>query len=111
MPQTAAQPNVQPDFQDLMPSSPDVVQPFGRSLSGGGVIASSDHKGPATDTVVSSELFHLRRRSFKQCGWPDWDRWRKERPSGTKAAPAKLGSRKDKPIAPPPGCSVKLRAA
>ena len=94
-----------------MPSRQDIAQPFGRSLSGGGVIAPSDHKGPAPTLSSVPEFFDLQRRSFKQSGWPAWDRWRKERPSGTKAGPAKLGSRKDKPIAPPPGCSVKIRAA
>ena len=111
MPQTAAQPNVQQDFQDLMQSRQDVVQPFDRALSGGGVIAPSDLNRPATIPSSVTELFDLQRRSFKQSWWPDCDRGLKERSSGTKAGPAKLGNRKDKPIEPPPGCSVKNRAA
>jgi len=94
-----------------MQSGEDVVQQFDRGLSGGGVIAPSDHKGPATTPSSVTELFDLQRRSFKQSWWPDWDCWLKERSSGTKAGPAKLGNRKYKPIEPPPGRSVKIRAA
>jgi poly(3-hydroxyalkanoate) synthetase len=93
-----------------MQSRQDVVQQFDRGLSGGGVIAPSDHKGPATTPSSVTELFDLQRRSFKQSWWPDCDRGLKERSSGTKAGPAKLGSKKDKPIEPPPGCYVKSRA-
>ena len=94
-----------------MQSRQDVVQQFDRGLSGGGVIAPSDHKGPATTPSSVTELFDLQRRSFKQSWWPDWDCWLKERSSRMKAGPAKLGNRKDKPIEPPPGCYVKSRAA
>jgi polyhydroxyalkanoate synthase len=75
------------------------------------VIAPSDLKWPATTPSSVPELFDFQRRYFKQSWWPDWDRWLKERSSGTKAGPAKLGNRKYKPIEPPPGRSVKIRAA
>jgi polyhydroxyalkanoate synthase subunit PhaC len=42
--------------------------------------------------------------------WPDWDRWLKERSTGTKAAPAKLGNKTFAPIEPAPGRYVKVRA-
>jgi polyhydroxyalkanoate synthase subunit PhaC len=42
--------------------------------------------------------------------WPDWDRWLKERSTGTKAAPAKLGNKTYAPIEPAPGRYVKVRA-
>jgi polyhydroxyalkanoate synthase subunit PhaC len=42
--------------------------------------------------------------------WPDWDRWLKERSTGTKVAPAKLGNKTYAPIEPAPGRYVKVRA-
>jgi poly(3-hydroxyalkanoate) synthetase len=71
------------------------------------VIAPSDLKWPATTPSSVPELFDFQRRYFKQSWWPDWDRWLKERSSGTKAGPAKLGNRKYKPIEPPPGRSLR----
>jgi len=94
-----------------MKSRQDVVQQFDHTLSGGGVIAPSDLKWPATIPSSVTELFGLQRRSLKQSWWPDCDRGLKERSSGTKAGPAKLGNRKDEPIEPQPGCAVKSRAA
>jgi polyhydroxyalkanoate synthase len=41
--------------------------------------------------------------------WPDWDRWLKERSTGTTAAPAKLGNKPHQPIEPAPGRYVKVR--
>jgi polyhydroxyalkanoate synthase len=43
--------------------------------------------------------------------WPDWDRWLKERSTGTTAAPTKLGNKTYQPIEPAPGRSVKIRTA
>jgi acetyl-CoA C-acetyltransferase len=40
--------------------------------------------------------------------WPDWNRWLKERSTGIKAAPAKLGNRTYQPIEPAPGRYVRL---
>ena len=43
--------------------------------------------------------------------WPDWNRWLKERSTGIKAAPAKLGNRTYQPIEPAPGRYIKTRSA
>ena len=94
-----------------MQSGEDVVQQFDRALSGGGVIAPSDLKWPATTPSSVPELFDFQRRYFKQSWWPDWDRWLKERSTGTKPAPATLGNTTYQPVEPAPGRYVKTRAA
>src|SRR3954447_6744590 len=68
MPQTAVQPNVQQDFHDLMQSRHDVVQPFDRALSGGGVIAPSNLKWPAPTPSSVVELFDFQRPSSRAGG-------------------------------------------
>ena len=42
--------------------------------------------------------------------WPDWDRWLKERSTGTTTAPAKFGSNRYQPIEPAPGRYAKFRS-